>query len=189
MEYLAFGCRVLIGLVFALSAFSKLRSRPAFAEFAAVTRTLLRALVPGRSAGRAGARRVGAAVAVLEAAVPVLLVVPAAVPAGHAVALALLAAFAAGIAAALRGGVRTACRCFGASAAPLGARHLARNGVLALAALTGLVAGPGRVAAAEPAGLAVAATAAAVLALLVIRFDDLIDLFADPAPVDGRGPQ
>jgi len=86
-----------------------------------------------------------------------------------------------------------ACRCFGATGAPLGRRHLLRNGVLITLALLGVVAG-GATGSVAPAGVAVAAVAGAVCGLLFVWFDDIVDLFvaqpARPGPVvraDRRG--
>ncbi|MFC5831452.1 MauE/DoxX family redox-associated membrane protein [Nonomuraea insulae] len=173
MTYLSFAGHWLLGVVFAISAVTKLRGRAAFAEFVASTRNLL----PSR--WRTTSRAVSAVVITLEATVPVLLVLPRLHQGGLGLAVVLLVAFGAGIAGALRRGERTACRCFGASKMPLGRRHLVRNGLLAVVAVLALVSGD--VLAAEPVGLAVAGAAASVLALLVIRFDDVIDLFA-PIP-------
>jgi hypothetical protein len=177
VTYLSFAGHRLIGAVFAISAVTKLRGRAAFEEFVASTRTL----VPPR--WRTTSRAVSAVVIMLEVAVPVLLVVPRLHRGGLGVAVMLLVAFGAGIAAALRRGERTGCRCFGAAKTPLGRRHLVRNGLLAVVAVLALVSGHGR--AVEPVGLVVAAAAASVLALLMIRFDDVVDLFA-PAPMTRR---
>jgi hypothetical protein len=96
----------------------------------------------------------------------------------------LLAVFTAGVALAVRRGTGARCACFGAAEQPLGARHLVRNGLL-LAAV-GVAALGIAVASAQPlgpAGTAMAVSAGAVGALLLIRLDDLVDLFM---PVPGR---
>ncbi|MEV5557052.1 hypothetical protein AB0L44_25620, partial [Nonomuraea wenchangensis] len=67
------------------------------------------------------------------------------------------------------------------SSAPLSPLHLVRNGLLLASALAGLVAGGGGLPGTAPAGLAIAAAAALVIAVLLIRIDDLIELFAPPA--------
>jgi uncharacterized membrane protein YphA (DoxX/SURF4 family) len=172
MDYLAVACRCLIGVVFVVSAFGKVRSRQAFREF--VTSTA--ALVPRRG------RALSPVVVAAELAVPVLLAVPVTVRTGFGLAAVLLAAFAVAIAAAVRRGVRTSCRCFGASTAPLGTRHVVRNAGLFAVAAVGALLGPGRPA--ELAGVAIAAIAAVVLAALVTRLDDLVELFA-PMPTSG----
>ncbi|MFI7635951.1 MauE/DoxX family redox-associated membrane protein [Nonomuraea sp. NPDC049400] len=173
MDYLAIACRCLIGLIFAISALSKIRGRQAYQEFARTTTTLL---------PRHG-RKLALPALAAEFAVPVLLALPATTLAGFGLAATLLTAFAVAIAAALRRGVRTSCRCFGASTTPLGTQHVIRNAALIAVSATGAALGPGDPA--HPGGIAVAAVAAVVLATLVTRLDDLIDLFA-PTTATGR---
>jgi hypothetical protein len=175
MDYLGFACRCLIGLVLGVSVIGKLRGRTAFREFAGATRMLLIAACPFWRPSHAAARAVGGAVVAAEASVVLLLLAPGAGRFGLGLAMVLLAAFGYGIAAAVRRGVRTACRCFGASSTPLGVRHVVRNAALFLVAATGLLTGP--VGDTDLAGLAVAGGAAAVLALFVVRLDDVIGLF------------
>ncbi|MYW05913.1 MauE/DoxX family redox-associated membrane protein [Streptomyces sp. SID3343] len=171
MDYVQLGCACLIGLVFAVSAGTKLRDLRGFVDS-------VPELVPMRSAL---VRPVAAAVLGLEVLVPVTVAVPALRVYGFAVALALLVAFTWAISTALRRGRRAPCRCFGASQAPLGPRQLVRNGVLSAVAALGLVTS---VAATSGDGLppiagsAVAAVAGLVGAVLIVSFDDLVDLFA-----------
>lgn len=183
VDDVGFGCYCLVGLVFAVSSASKLRGRMAFVEFVRTTRVLATATVPRYEMSRGGARRTAVVVVSGETAVPVSLVVPGTAEIGLGIAILLLTAFGVGIAAAMRRGLRTSCRCFGSSTAPLGRRHLVRNALLAAAAATGLVLGPGQ---ADPAGMAVAAAGALVLTALVVRLDDLIDLFTPASAVDAR---
>ncbi|GAA3441500.1 MauE/DoxX family redox-associated membrane protein [Planomonospora venezuelensis] len=179
MDYLVVAVRCALFVVFAASLVSKVRSRASFTSFAA---SLPGFGVPG---GRAGGS--AAAVVAAEFSVLVLLLLPGAVPAGFALAAVLLTVFSAAMALALRRGVRAPCRCFGASAAPVSGRHVARNLVLASAALAA-----GTLSAAvrqptHPAGLAIAATAGAVLAVLVIMLDDIAGLFtASPSHLKDR---
>lgn len=181
MTHVGFAASCLIGLVFGISAVSKLRS---FGEFARTTRLLLIAVAgPRRPLSYTGTRSVSVAVAAAESAIPALALVPVLNPVGLGLAGLLLVGFGVGIAAAMRRGVRTSCRCFGASSQPLGARHLVRNAALLLVAVAGLTAGPaGDI---ELAGRVIAAGAAAILAVLVFRLDDLIDLFT-PNPSTRR---
>jgi hypothetical protein len=169
MAYVAVFTRSLIGLVFLLSAWSKLPLGNRFDEFAA-SLTDMR-LLAGRYV-----RPVAALVVAGEAAVPVLLLtLP--VP-GFAVAGALLLGFSAAIAVVLRRGTPAACRCFGrARPAQFRWHHAVRNAVLLGVAGAGAAAVavhpsvPWQVAVvAVPAGLVVAA--------LVAHLDDLVDLFA-----------
>ncbi|MEU8110420.1 MauE/DoxX family redox-associated membrane protein [Nonomuraea muscovyensis] len=165
MEHVRIGCACLVGLVFAFTAVSKLRDFGGFARS-------LPELVP---VGHALVRPLAAAVVALEVLVPVLVAVPAAMPYGLGVALILLAAFTAAIAVALARGRKAPCRCFGVSAAPLGARHLVRNGLLGLAAVLALLLPGGQGA---TGGTVVAAGAALIGAILIASYDDIVDLFA-----------
>jgi Methylamine utilisation protein MauE len=177
LAYLVVGCQCLVGLVFLVAAASKLHSRAAFGGFGESLRQL--PLVPKTLAVPAA---VGVVVA--EAVVPLLLVAPAAgfAAAGFAVALGLLSAFTATTVIALRRGARPPCRCFGMSEIPIGARHVVRNCALAAVAGVGLAAAlQGGQRAVDPAGVAVAAVAGIVLAVLAVVFDDLVELFGPRA--------
>ncbi|WP_169986193.1 MauE/DoxX family redox-associated membrane protein [Microbispora sp. H10836] len=179
VAYLFAFCRLLTGIVFLMSAVSKLRGRTAYEEFTAATRALTR--LPARRV-----RPVAALVVAAEAAVAPLLAWGPTVLAGFCVALGLLAAFTVAIVAALRRGRRVPCRCFGASAVPVGPGHLARNAVLVVAAAAGavlaateaVVAGSGAVLAdLDPAGLAAVALAAGAMAALLSATGEIADLF------------
>jgi hypothetical protein len=186
MDEVGFGCYCLLGLVFAMSSASKLRGRTAFDEFVGTTRVLAVAMIPGYQVSRDEARLVGVAVVSGETAVPVLMVLPGTAGIGLGIAMFLLTVFGVGIAAAMRRGLRTTCRCFGSSSTPLGTRHLVRNALLVAVAATGLAFGPDQLTQADPAGSAVAGAAALVLAALVVRLDDLIDLFTTASAVNSR---
>ncbi|MCA2185644.1 MauE/DoxX family redox-associated membrane protein [Nonomuraea cavernae] len=187
MDYPAIGCACLVALVFALSAWSKVRGRAAFREFAAATRVLAGS-VRARGISDSVARTTALVVVVAEAATALLVAVPYTARAGFALAVVLLTGFSVAIAASLRRGVSTSCRCFGASSAPLSGRHLVRNGVLLAASVAGLVTAGGQLGSPHPGGIAIAAVAALVVAVLLTRIDDLAELFAPPA-ADGRGAQ
>lgn len=190
MAYLFAFCRLLTGIVFLMSAVSKLRGRAAYEEFTAATRALVR--LPSRL--------VAALVVAAEIAVAPLLAWRPTTLAGFGVALGLLVAFTAAIVVALRRGRRVPCRCFGASAVPVGAGHLARNAVLIVAAAAGAVqagadavqAGAGAVQAGAgavhagtgavfaglgPAGLAAVALAAGAVAVLLSAIGEIAGLF------------
>jgi hypothetical protein len=174
--YLAFACRCLIGLLFAVSVGSKVCGSAAFTQFTATTRTLVAATLPGHHWRTAAQRWLPRAIVVAETAVVVLVAAPAAVRFGFGLAAVLLAGFTWAIAAAMRRRVRTSCQCFGASTTPLGAPHLIRNGVLLLVALTGLTVGPGELARTDRAGLVLTFGAAAIAVVVIARLDDLIAL-------------
>ncbi|GGO04839.1 MauE/DoxX family redox-associated membrane protein [Microbispora bryophytorum] len=169
MAYLFAFCRLLTGIVFLMSAVSKLRGRAAYEEFTVATRALTR--LP--------ARPVAALVVAAEVAVAPLLAWPPTMLAGFCVALGLLAAFSVAVVVALRRGRRVPCRCFGASAVPVGPGHLARNAVLIVAAAAGAVhAGTGAVPAdLGAAGLAGAALAAGAAAVLLSAIGEIAGLF------------
>ncbi|WP_328855647.1 hypothetical protein OHB01_17295 [Microbispora hainanensis] len=177
MAYLFAFCRLLTGIVFLMSAVSKLRGRTAYEEFTAA----IRALVPLL---RLPARPVAALVVTAEAAVAPLLAWPPTVLAGFCLALGLLVAFTVAIVVALRRGRRVPCRCFGASAVPVGPGHLARNAVLLAAATAGAVqagavqAGAGTVLAGlGPAGFVAVALAAGAAAVLLSAIGEIAGLF------------
>jgi hypothetical protein len=158
--------RCALALVFAWSTFGKLRSRAAFEAFMA---WLADMVPPG--AGRRSAVIVVAG----ETTSAVLLAVPATARLGLAVAAALLASYAVSILLALRReAARPACHCFGASARPLGRRHLARSTGLAVAA--GVAAAFGSPARLHPTALALALAGGVVAALLIVNLDDLVSL-------------
>ncbi|MET9419434.1 MULTISPECIES: MauE/DoxX family redox-associated membrane protein [unclassified Streptomyces] len=177
MTYLLLGCRALLLVVFLVAVAGKTRSRAAFAEFTS-------SVVALRLLSRRTSAAAAATVVVVELATTALLVVPATAVIGLALAVALLLAFSTGIVLALRRGDGTAsCRCFGASATPLGRIHVVRNLALAVVGGAGLVTGVTASVSSwppHPAGTVVTLAVALLGALLVIRLDDLAFLFTDP---------
>ncbi|MEU0563642.1 MauE/DoxX family redox-associated membrane protein [Dactylosporangium sp. NPDC006015] len=186
MSYLSLGLLAALGCVFAASAWSKLRSRAAQQAFAESLRPV--PLVPaGHVTGVAMAATVaeaGLVAGLAAAAVAVTGGWPPARPLTMTVLAltgALLAVFTTGVALAVRRGTGARCACFGAAERPLSARHLVRNGLLLAA--TGTAALGIAMTRTQPldlAGTAVALTTGAVCGLLVIRLDDLVDLFTPP---------
>jgi hypothetical protein len=172
MFYLVLTCRCLLGVVFAVSAASKLRP----AGFADFTRTV-RAVVPGWSRW---AGPIAAAVAAGEAMVVAGLFLPSTTPYGFGLAGLLLAAFVFAIVHTLRRGAAVRCRCFGSSGTPLGYPHVVRNALLIAVAVAGLLG----TAVTAGTGLAVPLPAAAVsvaggvvAAAVLIRLDEIVELF------------
>ncbi len=131
MEYLVFGCRILLLSVFAISALGKVSGAKAFAAFRQATAQLV---PPARGI----ATWLAVAVIIAELTIAALLGISATAPGGLAAALALLVVFTVAITTALGRGSRAPCRCIGRSDKPLGARHLARNAALLIVAGTGL---------------------------------------------------
>ncbi|WP_327350917.1 MauE/DoxX family redox-associated membrane protein [Streptomyces sp. NBC_01304] len=169
--------RFLIGIVFLISVLSKVAGRQAFSSFASSIGAMR--LLPG------GLRTapVAALVVAAEGMVVALLLTPFpyATAAGLALAAGLLSVFGVAITLTVRRGVRTACRCFGASTTPLGIRHVVRN-----AALAGIAAPAAVAAVSAPRPVTAAQTVLpAVLGLLggglITAFDDLVSLFS-PVP-------
>ena len=173
------GASVLCGLVLLVSLVSKVRSRKDYAEFVAS--------VPAFGIPARWTRWFAAATVAAEFGITALLLpgaVLAAVGAGRwfAVAGLVLAAGLFGVltAAVWRAVARRSgavCRCFGPARAVLAHRHVVRNALLLLAAALGALS-PDAVDSVATAGLA--AAVGAVGAVLVIRFDDLAELFAGP---------
>lgn len=169
----------LLVVVFGVSAFNKLRTRTALADFAATLRSL-------GVVGDGYATPLAAVVGASEAVIALLLLWPQTLMVGFAAAGAVMVAFTGAIIFALSRGVEAPCRCFGAlSAVPLGRSHIARNLLVVAGAglgatATGLIdlAGPGAL---HGGGLAVAVVAGIVAGALIVVFDDLIELFGSPA--------
>ncbi|MEV0408866.1 MauE/DoxX family redox-associated membrane protein [Actinoallomurus sp. NPDC050550] len=174
MQYVALTCRCALLVVFLAAVVGKLHSRAAFNRFRASVTALT------NSHRRVSAALSGATVLV-EAGVVVLLVIPRTVSAGLILAGLALLGFCAAIASAMRSRAAPPCRCFGAAGAPLGGRHLVRNAGLLVLVTAGLTAGVGAAhQTLHPAGAALGLAAAAVLALAVLFFDDLVDLLTEP---------
>ncbi|MEU0281572.1 MauE/DoxX family redox-associated membrane protein [Streptomyces sp. NPDC088147] len=173
METVAAACAVCLVVVFAAAAVGKLRGAGSFPAFVRTLKDL--GVIPER-----WARGCALLLVAGEISVAVLLLTAPLAPglgtAGFILAAGLLAAFTAGIAitAARRTGVR--CRCFGASASPLGARHAARNAALALIAVTGAALAPA-IARVQPAEALLAVCAGTLAGALAIVWDDIVGLF------------
>jgi hypothetical protein len=176
MAYFNIGCRVLLVAVFLVAALSKLRSRSALEGFLSSIRAL--DLLPPNAAGPAAAVVIAG-----ELAVPALLAVPATVLAGFAVAIIISAAFMVVILGAIRSGRQVPCGCFGISTQTLGMPHVVRDAVLLAAAVAGGF-GSARLGTSEldSAGMAVSLAAAGICAVLLIGFDDLVELFGAGRP-------
>lgn len=101
----------------------------------------------------------------------------------------LLMVLTTGVALAMHRGIEATCTCFGATEQPLRRRHLVRNGLLAGVAIAGLVvwALTGEEAA-EMGGAMVAVVGGVIVALILIRLDDLVELFAPIHPAQVASP-
>jgi hypothetical protein len=168
--YAVLACRGLTGIVFLVSAFTKLRSRSAFRRF----RSWLAALpVP---AARSRPVPVATAMAAAEVAIVVLVALPWTARAGLVLAAVMLAVFTAGTSLAVARGAGEPCQCLGMSASPLAWRHVVRDTLLCLVAMAGalgagaLGAGSGSL---RPAGIVVSLAVGLAIALFVVFLDDL----------------
>ncbi|GGU32898.1 MauE/DoxX family redox-associated membrane protein [Lentzea flava] len=168
---------VLCGLVLAISAVSKLRSKSDYADFVAS--------VPAFGIPARWTRLFAVLTVAAESVTAALLL--ASVFAGYWPAVAGLV-LAVGLFAVLTVVVWRAvsrrsgavCRCFGRARITLAHRHVVRNAFLLATAALGLVALSVVDGTADPAALWLAAAVGVVGAVLVVRFDDLADLVAGP---------
>ncbi|PNG20443.1 MauE/DoxX family redox-associated membrane protein [Streptomyces cahuitamycinicus] len=171
MQYLHLAIRCLLVVIFLVSSFGKISGRRAYGRFVTSVRDM--GVLPAPLA-----RPAAASVAAAETVVWLLLLVPSpsAARSGGAIATGLLCAFAAAVLASLWRGVRTPCRCFGTTAAPLGAQHVVRNSCLAAAAvlcvITAEAGGP-----VHASGAVVAVSAGLLGGALIVWLDDILGLF------------
>lgn len=175
MQYVAFGCRALLGVVFLVAVISKLSSRSAFAEFKQSVAAMR--LVPSPvTAAAAVATVIG------EALITVLLAVPTRATGltGFSLAAVLLAVFAVGITFSVRQGNTAPCRCFGRSSTPLGRLHVWRNIFLVLTALIGSIATTMPAGPVEAAPTLTALFAGLIAGGVVVSLDDIAYLFGPP---------
>jgi hypothetical protein len=175
MHYVAFGCRVVLGVVFGWAAASKLRSRREFLRYVSTVPGL--APVPYR-----WSVPIGALVVVAEAIVALSMLDGSTATLGFHLAAVMSLAFTVVVVRALQRGRTTTCRCFGTETR-LRRRHVARNAGLTLLAVAGAVT-PG--AAVHPAGAVVVGVGSLVLGLLIVRLDDLVALFSPDGDIDAK---
>jgi methylamine utilization protein MauE len=176
-------------LVFAVSGLGKLRgaARLAFAASlrllgllpARLVHTVATAVVAGELTVLLGLSGAVAGGFDLVPAVPVVRL------GGVAAAAALLCVFTGGITLALRRGTTARCACFGAESRPLSGRHLVRNSILLLVAAGALATPAGPV---PPAGALLGDAAGLLLALVLVRLDDLVELVVPIRPARPAHP-
>ncbi|GAB2932577.1 methylamine utilization protein MauE [Micromonospora polyrhachis] len=171
MGYLELTGRCLLGLVFLAAVVGKLRNRSAIDEFAD---SIVQFGVLPATWTRPAARLVLGA----EGVIVLLLAVPGTMPVGYLLAIGLLGVLTGAMLVAVRRGRRPACLCFGTAGTPIGGRHVARNILLMAVAVGGLLV---TVLNDPPTGIGevlLAAATAVPLAAIVVRLDDIVDLFA-----------
>ncbi len=190
MTDLSLAALVVAAVIYGTSAASKLRgsaSYRAYRDGLDETR-----LVSGR-----WMRSVAAALAVAEAVTAVLAAGGAILLILHRVlvvataalgAAALLAAvLTGGVAVVVRRGTRASCACFGAATvSQIGGTHLIRNGTLLAVLAAGLVTMTSAVGRPAAVGVVLALAVAGTASLLLIRLDDIVELFRPPAAPTGR---
>ncbi|GAA2766537.1 methylamine utilization protein MauE [Streptomyces paradoxus] len=175
MQYLHLATRCLLVVIFLVSSVGKVSGRTAYSRFVTSVRDM--GVLPAPLVPAAAASVVAA-----ETVVWLLLLVPTppAARSGGVIATGLLCAFTAVVLASLWRGVRTPCRCFGTSAAPLGARHVVRNSCLAASsAVCVTTAGAGGPV--HASGAVVAVSAGLLTSALIVWLDDIVDLFRPAA--------
>ncbi len=182
MRYVLIGLVAALWLVFGVSSFSKVRSVTAHRAFVASLRPWQ--FLPVRFLALVAALVTGAEIAVVLGASWTLAGIMfrrswrAAGLGTLVLAALLLIVLTIGIAVALRQGTEATCACFGVTERPLSGAHLVRDCVLLLAVLSGLA-----LVAAEsdrptqPAGAMLGLVSGAVVGLIVVRLDDLVELF------------
>ncbi|MBM7772261.1 hypothetical protein JOD54_002465 [Actinokineospora baliensis] len=167
VEYVHFAARIGLGLVFLVSAVSKLRGRQQFAEFVRAT---------GQLAPVLPARGAAVVVVAIEVAVLVLLCSPWAAT-GFVVAGLLLLAFTTALVLAVVRGRKVRCQCFGDSTSDVGWLQVSRNVVLLALAAAGAVGGTSVAGLADTGWLLVALAAGALVGAAVVLSEEVVGLF------------
>lgn len=183
MAELLIAVLTMVACVYGTSAGTKIGGRRAYRSYredlggtALVPAHLLPATAAALAGGEAVVSAALAAAAILTAAaLPGAVMVTALSLGGAALLTGILAA---GVAVIMHRGTRARCACFGAALSrPVGKSHLSRNLSLLAVVAAGLTVN--EIANSRPtaASVVVAAAAGAVMALLLIRLDDLITVF------------
>ncbi|MEV6912666.1 MauE/DoxX family redox-associated membrane protein [Amycolatopsis sp. NPDC051071] len=185
MVYVAVFAMVLCGLVLLVSAISKVRGKSAYAEFVASVPAFG---IPARWTRLFAALTLGAEFLVAALLLPAGVLVTAGsetgwwlAAGGLVLAAGLFGVLTAAVWRAVARRTGAACRCFGPARTVLAPRHVVRNALLLVSAAFGAVALLG-VSDVEPVAGVLAAAVGAVGAVAVVRFEDLAELFAGPAP-------
>ncbi|SCL25319.1 hypothetical protein GA0074692_1938 [Micromonospora pallida] len=170
--YLGWTCRAAVLVVFVVAVCGKLRDRAAFGEFRRAA-----AALSGVRVDRVGP--LALSVVAAEAAVVGGLTAERTAPWAFALAAVLLGAFTVGLWRGVRAGLVVPCRCLGASATAGGALPIVRNVLLLAVVVVGLWAtGPGGGGDLPPlAGVPVCLVGAALLAGVLLRLEQLVDVF------------
>jgi hypothetical protein len=191
MGHLVVAALAVVSVVFGVSAASKVagvQRQRAFAESLRALRLLPLPLVAPLAAAISCVELVIA----VELAAAILGVVAGAPWAlsvavlGLLLAVAVLSALTAGIVLALRRGSAASCACFGASDRPLSRRHVLRNSVMQVVGGSGaVIAAVSQTAVVDPVGAGLAGAVGVIVAVVLIRLDEIVELFA-PTGLAGR---
>jgi hypothetical protein len=187
---LSFAALVVAAAIYGASAASKLR---ASASYRAYRQGLDETgLVPQRWLRSAAAALAAteAVTAVLAAFGAVLVIVHRALvvaTVGLSTAALLAAVLTVGVAVVVRRGTRASCACFGAATVSrIGGTHLIRNGTLLAVLAAGLVTMTTPAGRPAVAGVVLARAVGGTVSLVLIRLDDIVELFRAPAAPTGR---
>jgi hypothetical protein len=169
MIYVLLFARCVLAVTFVSSVIGKVRSRERYTAFVTAC---------GELAPVLPSRLCAPTVVAAECAVLAGLALPASEIAAFVVAAALLTGFTVAIALVLYRRRQVKCHCFGASSAPLGTRHVVRNGALLLVTAAGAWAAA-NVSIVELLPVTAMSTAVAGVAcgLVVAFLDELVELF------------
>jgi hypothetical protein len=196
IHHITIVCCLSLSLVFASSVFGKVRNPDEFSEFVRTVKRLIALLVPKRFTRLARvselvSRRGGwiaGTVVVAETLVSVLCVCPGlgqVSSLGPALAALMLLGFTAVLGRAIAAGTNQSCHCFTTSSIPIGPHSIVRNGFLLLLAILATI---GRCVTSSVllsgigvAGWVVDLVTALVFTALVVRWDDVTDLFRTTA--------
>jgi uncharacterized membrane protein YphA (DoxX/SURF4 family) len=171
MDYIQIFCQAVIAVVFAFSAWSKLRGGKELAAFA-------ESLRPHLGSGSSRTRLAAVSIAVSEAMAAVLTVIPFTARVGLLLATALMLLFTAFVTRVVLTGTKAKCRCFGVSERRIGWPHVARNTILTVIAASGSAA-PGSLGNDTAlAGCIISMVMGMTIALILVTLDDIVQLFA-----------
>jgi hypothetical protein len=170
VNYVDIACRAVLAFTFGAAVWGKVGGRAQWDAF----RSSLAFFLGTR--GRAG--HVMAVVVVMAETVAAALQVTPYRWGGYYVAFGLLTAFSGFVVVVLRRRLNLRCNCFGRSGLPLQGGHLVRNGLLLGITAAGLVAAITGGSSIHPAGLVMSLGVALCVALLIVRFDDIVRLIS-----------
>lgn len=187
---LSFAALVVAALIYGASAASKLRSPTGYRAYRKGLHETGLIPEPWLSSVAAALAATEAATAVLAATGAMLLIAHRGLvvaTAGLGVAALLSVVVTSGVAVMVQRGTRARCACFGAATArPIGGTHLIRNGILLAVLATGLVTITTSAGRPPAAGVVLALAVAGTAGLVLIRLDDIVELFRAPATPAGR---